>query len=601
MVKKFFYPFLLTFLCWGCQDKIPELNLSEEKADTRAAYDNGYVEWDNVDHLFYKLDGDVLHELSIPWEPGCSSALGVPSEWVDQELRNPDPYQRAYSKENGWRLVYSNLLQKGERNKFFALYNRNTGLFRLFFYSVEASSGNGTTSTTIGLGITGSSSLLNFAFDDALAMDCRQMNPTTFYAPSCLIKKEGGKVTGAGYKGNTWYAIEVELAYDDSALNSNNLQARLWGTNWSSISTNGTMAGDITGSIQTTYSNNPGLNFNLSSITNNSSTKGDTIVNIQASGDVIGNSLGEKIEVEKQKNTPFFKNLWNNMVSSFPDLAAKGAKEGLNALITSGTSSALKAVGKLTKGLLGRSSSPMSSTSKVDLGLDLKLNETSTSISDVAGWGSILPCPLPGSCYPNALFNERMGVWNIAATPKVYTDMYIYAYYYPHDQVPNQTEPRCFQYEFRYSLSPQTLCINPDVSQDFTVTNLEEEMVFDSGLRYVLTDKVIYGLYKENPLYTSVDNYIGVSDEKPYKPDFIGMGTIPSDEAYEKFWSSGTYNDRYILYHISFELVSKTENQKYFFSKYFPVQCVKRNSYYAEKEISIPMMNAMTIAEEECE
>lgn len=95
---------LIPFLLFGCRDSaFIEPPPANDASLTKAVYDSGYVKWDNVDHLTYKLGSDVVKDdLSIPWEPGSANAVGVPKDWVDDNLGNADSGKRAYSKANTW-------------------------------------------------------------------------------------------------------------------------------------------------------------------------------------------------------------------------------------------------------------------------------------------------------------------------------------------------------------------------------------------------------------------------------------------------------------------------------------------------------------------
>lgn len=65
----------------------------------------------------------------------------------------------------------------------------------------------------------------------------------------------------------------------------------------------------------------------------------------------------------------FFNNLWNNVKSQVPELIGKAVSEGIDILISGGTSAITKGLSKLL-GLSGRkTTTPMSSTSKVNLGI----------------------------------------------------------------------------------------------------------------------------------------------------------------------------------------------------------------------------------------
>lgn len=118
-MKKQLILLLAAFAMFSCQDdsNLLQAELQNEEMDSRAIYDSGYVEWDNVTGLSYKLNSDEIKTLSLPWEAGNGHNSGIPTSWYDYNLRDSNPVNRYYSQANGWRLVYCNLLDKTQSNK----------------------------------------------------------------------------------------------------------------------------------------------------------------------------------------------------------------------------------------------------------------------------------------------------------------------------------------------------------------------------------------------------------------------------------------------------------------------------------------------------
>lgn len=257
---------LATTALTGCNDEVvqPQSQSSGGELLSRGAYDYPAVEWDNVDKIAVACNlQPSTTELSLPWDSGQSGNNGIPEDWLDSERRNPDPKMRAYSRQNGWNMVCHNLSDATQPAKYFGLYNKYTGVLRLFFYEISASSGVGTTNCWTGLRVSGSTSLLNFTGRYPAAMSDRMTNPMVFSSPECEISNS--TLQKVGYKANNWYGLEVELAYDANAVSSNKLSARLWGQYLTSISMTGTANGSITGNVQTVYSNSSSsMNVSLS-------------------------------------------------------------------------------------------------------------------------------------------------------------------------------------------------------------------------------------------------------------------------------------------------------------------------------------------------
>lgn len=580
MRKQLFF-ILAIFTIVSCQDEssLLQTELQNAEIDSRGIYDSGYVEWDNVTGLSYKLNSDEIQILSLPWEAGNAQNSGIPTSWYDYNLRDTNPINRYYSQANGWRLVYSNLLDKTQSNKYFALYNRYTGIMRMFFYAIESYSGNGTTSTFVGFHVKGSSSLLNFAFNPPLAMDKVQTDASTFFSPLWSVSN-GNASNQVGYHSNCWYGIEVECAYESKAQTANTIVSNIWGTNLALTTTTGTSSGNVEGSVQTTYSNNPTFALNFTSNSTQSTSVSSTL---NVSYNDAGVELGDKMETEIENNNSFFKDLWDGLKSDLPELASKGIKEGISSIFSAGGSFATKAIGKLAQNILGISSGPSASTSKVDLGIKLTTTSESNTAIQKDMWGA-QGIPLPGGVVANELFNEKLGVWNIEQTPKVYMDMYAYSYFWPWNLAPNQTKPRAYEIEFKYYLSPLTLIVNPSLLQEFDIRNLKCDLVFTNNLYYdVKNAKKAYGLYGNKLVYQTNDNYIWI---KGIALDFVGSNYNPNT-SYSSCWSYA-YNDlnsQYVLCRVSFDLVSKTDEKTLSYSKYFVAEGVQRNYYHEERII----------------
>lgn len=127
---------LATTALTGCNDEVvqPQSQSSGGELLSRGAYDYPAVEWDNVDKIAVACNlQPSTTELSLPWDSGQSGNNGIPEDWLDSERRNPDPKMRAYSRQNGWNMVCHNLSDATQPAKYFGLYNKYTGVLRLFF------------------------------------------------------------------------------------------------------------------------------------------------------------------------------------------------------------------------------------------------------------------------------------------------------------------------------------------------------------------------------------------------------------------------------------------------------------------------------------
>lgn len=564
----------------GCSDEIvqPQIKSSDGELLSRGAYDYPAVEWDNVDYIAVSCDMPAKNRLSVPWDRGSTESYGIPDGWIDQDRKNSDPKKRAYSRQNGWEMVCHNLSDPTQSRKYFGLYNKLSGILRLFFYEISSASGQGTSNAWAGLRVSGSTALINFSGRYPLPMSDRMSNPMVFSSAECTIRQNN--MDTKGYIANNWYGLEVELAYDANAVSSNQLSARLWGQYLTSISMTGTENGNIKGSVQTVYSNMTNINNNVSVSANIGTT---TVKTGEA-------AAKEELEAKATKGGNFFNNLWNNIKGQIPQLVGKAAKEGIDALLSGGTTLITHGLSKLL-GLSGRktSSKPMTSTSKVDLGLTSQLDLTGTSSTTVVGFGAISAFDLPQFATNNQLYTGKLGVWNLKDYPKLYVDLLMTSMYYPKELVPNPSCPRAYYPTYTYTLSSGELVVNPDVLKDYKVENLWQDLVFTSNAFSSIgtVSKREYGIDGTHEYYEPQNGSRSISVQGEME-DFRIMNFNPNT-SYERFWNGydKPANGNSIMCHVYFELVSKTDsNERYAYSKYFPVKAVKRNYSHREETIT---------------
>lgn len=564
----------------GCSDEIvqPQIKSSDGELLSRGAYDYPAVEWDNVDHIAVVCNREPSEtSLPLPWNDGSSGNYGIPSDWIDHDRKNPDPKKRIYSRQNGWEMVCHNLSDPAEFAKYFGLYNKHTGVLRLFFYEISSAASEGTSNAWTALRVSGSTGLLNFSGSYPLAMNDRMTNPMVFASTECNIKQNS--MPRSGYKANNWYGLEVELAYDANAVSTNKLSAKLWAQFLTSISMSGTAAGEIQGNIQTVYSNSPTINNNISLTANIGNTT------IRTGEEAATNELKAKAD----KGGNFFNNLWNNIKGQLPQLAGKAAKEGIDALLSGGTSLITHGLSKLL-GLSGRKTSqPMTSTSKVNLGITSQLSLTGTTETSVVGFGAISDFALPQFASNNKLYTGKLGVWNLQDYPNLYVDLMMTSMYYPKELVPNPSCPRAYYPTYTYTLSSGTVVVNPDILKDYKVENLWQDLVFTSNAFSSIgtVSKKEYGIDGTHEYYEPQNGSRSISVQGEME-DFRIMNFNPNT-SYERFWNGydKPANGNSIMCHVYFELVSKTDsNERYAYSKYFPVKAVKRNYSHREETIT---------------
>lgn len=577
-MKKSTLLLLISLIVASCSDEIEQVTVqSTPQVLTRAGYDEGSFQWDNVDYFGYRLESDEIKtNLSVPWKPGIASAMGIPQDWVDFNYLDSDPYKRKYSEANGWKLVYSNLYEKSEHIKYFALYNKYTGIMRLFTYTFGTNNSSYGQAVQLGIYLSGNSSVLNFCDEFPSGMSERKNNTIFYYIPKSCVFTQGMSI---GFCENQWYGMEIELAYDSVVTNANLFSFALCNKSVTDITLGGNIGGNITGNITTIYSNEPNFNFSI-----DNSKKCTINQNISEAGDNIADAIknGQNSTNTTKKN--FWDSIWNKIKTTTSGLAGKTVDDGIAAILSVGSSFAAKKLGHLAKSIFG-TSGPMSSESKVNLGANLTINVqgNATNITNQLNVNNI---PLPGGNYPNVLYNEKLGAWNLSSNPIVYTDMHAYSYYYA--QNPDRTRPVATQATFRYYLSNPTIVINPVISNEFDVSNTKFDLVVDNKVTLSYDEALdmnslsAYGYFDDKYLYSSTNSYLTI-----YEIPFDGkLADSTVESYYERDWTSGLSNATNYLYcRVSFDLVSKTDDRVYSFSKYFRVTPQRRNFYHHNKDI----------------
>lgn len=535
--------FFICILFYSCSD---DSNLTiepdEELSITlKAGFNNGYFEWDQVNKISVKNQFNTSNTyLELPWRGGASDASGIPANWIDQNAYDSNFKNRKYSRENGWVLVYSNI-NEYVANKYFALYNKNTGILRFFFYALSSSSGQGSTVSFWGIRVNNETSLLNYTDSYAFGANKKKVAPSYVTTPVGSIDSNS-RFVSQGYKENTWYGLEIECAYDPNIIGKNSyFDINAWSAN--KISMQGTFDGQgkIDGSI-TNVGSNSSINVSLSNLLNSSINKTNSI---KVGADNVANVVGEKIDNDKESG--FFKSIWNNIKKNASQWITSGlesgAKQGLSTILSSGGSVAANAFKGLVNSFIGGNSP---TTSKVDLDLKFNGNFTIEGETILNGWGTIQSLPIPGSSTNSnyvPYYNTPLGVWALDKTPILTIRRYMTS---SNIREKNRTD-------IFYGLEASKILLNPALQSDFSVANVKQELLFPA-------------LFEER--FGSIISKNSGSTEKALlslKPYDVTLGY--------SVYALGliSYNPSGILSRVSFELVNKKTKEKIYFSKVFNV------------------------------
>lgn len=162
--------------------------------------------------------------------------------------------------------------------------------------------------------------------------------------------------------------------------------------------------------------------------------------------------------------------------------------------------------------------------------------------------------------------------------------------YYPKELVPNQTKPRASYPTYSYSLSNATLVINPELLSDYKVENMTQQLVFTSGASVMLGKAetgTAYGLYGDTEYYRPSGNTLKITGDA--EDLFRNWNPSNPEATYSGYWYNfdDPAKSHSIMCHVYFELVSKTNsNERYAYSKYFPVTAVKGSFSHREETIT---------------
>lgn len=530
---------LILIACFSsCQDNLINdigTNQVVNNPSSRSAF-NGYFDWDRIDHI-ETMNPFVNKQIPIdlPWEKGSTMNLGISSEWLDENYADGIHSNRYYARENGWELIYSNI-HKNSANKYFALYNKYTGILRFFFYEISASASSNSNETFWGIRIDHPTHILNFMDNISLPADSYGY---LSYIASTEGTYFGDKFVSKGYKPNNWYGLEIECAYDPELTTQDqiNFEVRGWCVN--KITTTGTAetTGDITGTIEM-HTNAPNFNFNLSNRFNNYNTN----IKVNQSGFI--NSVGQKMQEGVNKKDSFWKGLWNSIRSS----AMSGVKDGLKSIIKSGGASATKVLGKVMGSIIGIGGNKPS-IGQINLKLKTNSKINLESEQELVGWGQISSFPVAGTTNnPNdmPLYNEVLGVWNLKESPKVIRNI--------SGKIGKRYDAGIFT--FHYNLDNYEVLINPTIKDEFTVQTYayliyQEERDFSTDLPTAFIDNKQY--YRD-----------GVTRISSYE--------IYGDEGDTIFRDNSPLSTDDMLLQVYVELTKKNNPAiTYSFMKYFPI------------------------------
>lgn len=568
-----------TLSIFMCQCSMYDEIITESKDSvspvTRAVFDNEF-DWDKVDRisLFNPNIGQAA-EVELPWIKGSTSSYGIPASWLDENAFSTNFSERYYSRENGWNLVYSNLTSTSAA-KYFALYNKYTGILRFFFYTLSNASGNGSTCAFWGLNINKPSSLFNFTYDYAKIITEKTTNPSYITSTPGVYMAE--EFIGKGYIVNNWYGFEIECAYDPDIIQGSGYNFELlgWAVNKTKTEGEGKTEGSITGTISY-ISPNGSPNLSLNNMFNKSEAN-RTIIGDENN---IAEQLGNKIEEGVAQNDSFFKGLWNKIKQGSDAGIKDGAKKVLSKALATGGSAAIKVFGKLTNSVLGIGGNSKPSTASVDLRIKSMTDFTFESETRFPGWGGITQFPIPGSStnnYDKPIYNKPLGVWNLGKTPIINIEGI--ARRFPDG--PINPEKGIYKFTYFIDCKKDDIILNDEIKNLVTIEDFKVELAVEEGSSCISPSGKHISNYGPEP--TAL-----IKQRKYYSKETMGInkeGILQSIIHGNLFIFNDTFRTwdfvrqiEPVPYHhgtfkaiISFQLVEKATGNTYYFSRWFDVK-----------------------------
>lgn len=520
------------------------------------------LNWFNIESdtlTMVDIRGTRISGFLVPWVREAPNA-GVANEWIDANFYIPNA-GKMYTKENGWELVYSNTLQV-DPYKYIGLYNKYTGILRFFLYILADPGNQGSSQSVWGISINKETSIMNFNNIYAKGADKPVSSPA--YVSTSEGTFVGDKFNSVGIANGTWYAFEVECAYDPNIITDTSYYFTIMGRAINKIASKGKMttSGGVTGTITTMNASSSSINLSLSNMFNNSNTQSMSVSKNNAS------TVGEVIDEGIKKNDSFFKGLWNNIKGNASKWIAtgleSGAKKGIEAIMSSGGSIAANALKGLFNGLIGGEKQNM--ISEVDLKLNMESDMQMDSEEMLVGWTD-KRLSIPGSPDASLLYNRPLGVWNLRKTPIVYITTKRCLYYATQGRYPYPFAGMKYYYTYSSNVfSSNSVLLNSELEKDFRIENYVATIIAESASNdpFSVPSAVINDGVDEN------------SNESIYVK-YYTMGNVNKTSMIKEY-----YNPNQYLYHkmanfdfkviISFDLVSKDNKQRFTYNKVFEAE-----------------------------
>jgi hypothetical protein len=429
-MKKIIYSLLLGISLSSCNDLISE----SDKSNLQDSQQNG-----TSGENFRIMNAPPIPSYPLDWANSAyfpHPSLSIRAPWqAGASTQISNDILGDYKPVDGWELAYSTFSSTAtESPLFFALYNKFRGLLRVYYFSKNDISTTFSDNLVGILRVKGTMNsttpVLNFSGQTVIDVTQKQ----SFSASLVPFKAAA----------NTWYAFEYELAYDPN-MSSRYFsevfsQLDINGMSVTSVNLDGTIDGEVTGSMANSSSLSISPNFSSPNTVYNNSV----IVN--------GNTDADRLKIGS--------------------IIKNGIKSGL----TSGLSSLAS---NILSGLFSKTSSN-SNVSKMNVNLNTNVTGTLTSNIGIQYPQFPFVGTLPAS--GNGVYADAPGVFNLAALPTIKVTK---IHQRKVDQFGGELEPDIY-YSYEVVHSSVSIQWNPDVVPSLgTISNLKYEVVLRDVNPYV--------------------------------------------------------------------------------------------------------------------
>jgi hypothetical protein len=397
-----------------------------------------FLNWESSETFSFKNPNNQIVTILPPWASGVSVVI-------------PDAIRFDYKKIDGWELLYHTFDPTNLPNIYhpqLVLYNKYRGIMRFFYFNIQdPSMGSNYLASAITFD-SAPTSHLNFT--DEFCKIGSEKKTFPFFIQSNIAKLNQGLAVG------TWYSFDYELSYDENVKNISEdqltMRFKTWAVQESLLDLNGTIIGTLDGHMQTSGS---GLSI-FNNLINNLSYKNTSVSNsiTATTGEAVNNSLKDKITL----------GINSSLANSISSELGKLASQGIN-FAASPLSNLFNKV--VTSNLNSKQAIHLDLSAKVAMKGTLKYEALVYDLTFLLP-GTKRDKNIPGYA---PYYDKTLGVFYVDKAPKVTATSRTTSEGGSRNTLVTRTT---------FTLDPASfnLVFNPEVSSEFTVTNISKQIIW---------------------------------------------------------------------------------------------------------------------------